>query len=302
MMNCSRSIIIEKFLSAHKYRSLRMIKQFLQDLNASQSQLSSDNNNNNNKEEKSVQLSVQFVRTFHQSLLVGLIEASKGIKEIFSDKDEDSNSYDTELQDNDSSDKQLLLSSAYDELQAMIGLVVLEYLKCVTKSIKLFFNRYDKAYLEAEEDSKNENSENISLKQQQQTQHSAIEKKESDDDDDDSASDGEGSDDVSDDDEKKSNDRMSQPSYVRDSYGMLVLPQWEEERNVWIALTRQIILDCQYLDSATESCRPVNCDPSLPHSDSVAENVLALLDSHFDDIFAKRMKCFQVNMYASIYI
>jgi hypothetical protein len=84
-------------------------------------------------------------------------------------------------------------------------------------------------------------------------------------------------------------------AFVRDSNDMLILPALEEERIIWIALTRQIILDCQYLDSATEACRPVDCDPSLPHSDGVAESVLAILDNHFDGAFQKRLQCFRVS-------
>lgn len=69
---------------------------------------------------------------------------------------------------------------------------------------------------------------------------------------------------------------------------------------MWIALTRQIILDCQYLDSGTESCRPAECDPSLPHADGVAESVLGILDSHFDKLFDKRIATLRTAMLDTI--
>lgn len=79
-----------------------------------------------------------------------------------------------------------------------------------------------------------------------------------------------------------------------DGTGQVVIQELEDERGVWIALTRQIILDCQYLDSGTESCRPGECDASLPHADGVAESVLGILDSHFDKAFDKRILTLKV--------
>jgi hypothetical protein len=80
-MGAPRFKVVEKLLVAHKQRSLLMIKQFNIDL------LSDNNNNNNNNNNNSVNnsninnnnnLNIIKVREFHQSLIVGLIEASKG--------------------------------------------------------------------------------------------------------------------------------------------------------------------------------------------------------------------------------
>jgi hypothetical protein len=86
----------------------------------------------------------------------------------------------------------------------------------------------------------------------------------------------------------------SKLSHTIDGTGHIVIQELEDERAIWIALTRQIILDCQYLDSGTESCRPPECDPSLPHADGVAESVLGILDAHFDKAFDKRILSLKV--------
>ena len=79
-----------------------------------------------------------------------------------------------------------------------------------------------------------------------------------------------------------------------------IVPLLEEERTVWIALTRQIILDCQYLDSGTEACRPAEYDASLPHADGVAESILSALDQHFDKLYEKKIKILQESLLKSI--
>ena len=79
-----------------------------------------------------------------------------------------------------------------------------------------------------------------------------------------------------------------------------LVPLLEEERTIWITLTRQIILDCQYLDSGTEACRPPEYDASLPHADGVAESILSALDQHFDKLYEKKLKVLQDALLKSI--
>jgi hypothetical protein len=147
MMDCERGLIIDKFLAAHKYRSQRMIKTFLQDIDniTKRSGHTSHSNSDNDKSDNI--LTVAHVRTFHQSLIVGLIEASKGAREIFSDT---TSKFSNEHNESTNSKDSFSLTSAYDDLQAMIGLVIPDYLKCISKSLKMFFVRYDEGYAEAE--------------------------------------------------------------------------------------------------------------------------------------------------------
>lgn len=250
MMECPREQVIEKFLAAHKYRSLRMVKTFLKETDEAiatrkKETLASPGAGAGVVESKeeavnpSSVLCVAFVRTFHQSLMVGLIESSKGVREMFFDTDAGHSAPDGT---SDESDGAVSLATAYDELQATISIVMPEYLRCISKVLSEFFQRYDSEY---------------GLEQ---------------------------------------SGKVEESKYTRtvDGTGQVVIQELEDERAVWIALMRQIILDCQYLDSGTESCRPPECDPSLPHADGVAETVLGILDSHFDKVFDKRIASLKV--------
>ncbi|CAE7800939.1 unnamed protein product, partial [Symbiodinium microadriaticum] len=86
-------------------------------------------------------LCVAYVRTFHQSLMVGLIESSKGVREVFSDEERSPDHVNAEEKS-----ATMSLATAYDELQAMISIVMPEYLKCITKVLNEFFGRYDYEY------------------------------------------------------------------------------------------------------------------------------------------------------------
>jgi hypothetical protein len=157
MMECPREQVIEKFLAAHKYRSLRMVKTFLKETEEAISArkksavtASSGSGSDGAAEEKegavnpSSVLCVAYVRTFHQSLMVGLIESSKGVREMFFDTD--ANHTAPGDASDGGEDGTISLATAYDELQATISIVIPEYLKCITKVLSEFFQRYDFEY------------------------------------------------------------------------------------------------------------------------------------------------------------
>jgi hypothetical protein len=81
MMNAPRPKVFEKFLGAHKKRSLNMIHQFkikfLSAMPINAGKKSSDANTT----KKTIDVSA--TREFHQSLIVGLIEACKGLFELY---------------------------------------------------------------------------------------------------------------------------------------------------------------------------------------------------------------------------
>lgn len=216
LMEAPRERVIDKFLNAHKTRSMAMIRAYLSELDKSSSSMS-----------------VAATRTFHQSLIVALIEASKGVREIFEISNATTGAFDTS---SETFSEEEMRSQAYDELQAMIGIVMPEYSICISRVLKAYFCRYE---LESSKigasDIKREQSNN---------------------------------------DEMEEEERCTSKAQAM-----------EEEKSTWIALTRQIILDCQYLDAAAEACRPPTCDAVLPHADGVAECLLHILDSNLEVTF-----------------
>lgn len=184
-------------------------------------------------------LTIKNIRTFHQNIMVGLIETSKGIRDLY----QENKAYKVFIPtDHDGEGYTLSLAAAYDELQAMLGIVIPDYIQCILKPLKEFFAHFDR------------------IMQLNENGHLKI--------------------------TGPQNDETD--TGLDYSHGDLI-PSLEEERAIWIALTRQIILDCQYLDSGTEACRPAECDPSLPHADGVAESILNTLDQHFDNLFDKKI-------------
>lgn len=208
-------------------------------------------------------LSVGNIRTFHQNIMVGLIETSKGIRDMFQENKVHKVFIPTEQ---DGEGFSMTLGMAYDELQAMLGIVIPDYIQCILKPLREFFSRYDRIML---------------LKENGQLDDSPVTAKENDTVDDASTYD--------------SVTALAMPTRNSD-----LIPKLEEERSIWIALTRQIILDCQYLDSGTEACRPPECDPSLPHADGVAESILNTLDQHFDHLFDKKLEILKSSILKSM--
>ena len=283
LMECSRDIVMEKFLAAHKRRSIHMIKQFQQESKA----MSSSEGGEEAKAGSENVLSVTTVRNFHQSVMVGLIESSNGVSEMFQPKDAVSQGQgivaDTVINKNTTADANTMtLSMAYDELQGMIGIVMPEYIHCMTTSITSFFKRYDAAFTAHQKSIADiEQKELLNQMKNDLTQHDTIAE--------------ENEEEELDTSEEKIEDTKTQNDAEEAQLAQirLTFKQVNEERLQWIALTRQVILDCQYLDSGTEHVRPAECDASLPHADSVAEAVLGILDEHFNTLFAGHMEVFK---------
>lgn len=278
MMGCARDTIIDKFLSAHKYRSLKMMKSFKQDIDAAiNSRLT---NNPSDLAVTPKALSVHSIRTFHQNIMVGLIEASKGIRDMF----QENKSYKVFIPiEQNGEGFTMTLANAYDELQAMLGIVIPEYTQCILKPLREFFSHYDRVTLMKENGQLNSISSSSSSSTTT-TSTITLESKEN----------------SSDNDDHDNNDNNNEKESTSNDALVNIVPLLEEERTVWITLTRQIILDCQYLDSGTEACRPPECDASLPHADGVAESILSALDQHFDKLYEKKMKLLQNSLLKSI--
>jgi len=279
LMECSRDVVMEKFLAAHKRRSMLMIKDFMD------AQAEAEAGNETDEE---VVLSVTTVRTFHQNVMVGLIESSNGVCEMFKTTDKMTHISDSQSDENGP----MTLSSAYDELQGMIGIVMPEYIKCMSTSLSSFFERYSAVYAMHQACLAEIAEDEIQARAATDIDVNGTIQEEDDDEDDVDEDEKEGGEDSTEEQSSVQNehDSAKQEKYskIRESF-----KQINEERLLWIALTRQIILDCQYLDSGTENVRPKDCDASLPHADAVAEAVLSILDSHFNTIFVGHMTFFK---------
>ena len=293
LMECSRELVMEKFLTAHKRRSTAKIKQFLQERDEV---IKMEEGEEGNSGDDNV-LSVMNVRNFHQNVLIGLIESSNGVSEMFKVEENEKDSSYIGGEDSSSDDNVMTLSMAYDELQAMIGIVMPDYIECITSSLAHFFHKYNKAYNThqnllaqiAHEDMlksmENDLNNNDTILEEEEVEDDG----ESDDNSENEQQESQNEEENDDGDKEKAN------AEIRSSF-----KQVNEERLLWISLTRQVILDCQYLDSGTENVRPDNCDASLPHADSVASAVLKILDDHFNTLFDGHMQYFKSDIVKAI--
>jgi hypothetical protein len=90
-------------------------------------------------------LSVSRVRTFHQHIMVGLIEASRGVREMFRERYEgDAAPPPVLMESSNEGSPPMTLAQAYDDLQAMLGIVIPEYISCITMPLKNFFAVYER--------------------------------------------------------------------------------------------------------------------------------------------------------------
>jgi hypothetical protein len=80
---------------------------------------------------------------------------------------------------------------------------------------------------------------------------------------------------------------------------------FEEERQSWVMLTRQAILDCQFLDSEISDCIQKTCNMEIAsafkYADSFSMAILAVLDVNNEASFSRRVKNFiQSKLLASL--
>ena len=319
LMECSRDVVMDKFLTSHKRRSLQMIKQFMHERDTAKDQTTlslsitccSCGSDTAAAAAAAAAvtvtgvLSVTTVRAFHQSVMVGLIESSNGVSEMFSTKDKSQLSVTATTgaatgaatgAGGSAGTNTMTASMAYDELQAMIGIVLPEYIQCMTSALVGFFKSYSDAFRAHQEAMAQIAQEQmVSQLKSDLTQHETISEGEEEDEED-----GEDGDEDNSNGGERDRDRASSTTREEDSEKQLKLAtirstfkKANDDRLSWIALTRQVILHCQYLDSGTESVKPAHCDASLPHADAVAEAVLSILDSHFNTLFEGHMQFFK---------
>ena len=277
LMEAPRDKVVEKLLAAHRHRTTRMTKQYQQQLSMlTVNTVPSDSTVDGNHD---LAGSVSSARKFHQSLMVGLIEACKGIAELFTDvvgdgRERSSSSVagnDVTMatvvrrSTSDADDgistvttaaaagmtrhhqslTETMVSEAYHQLQTCLTNLMQEYTKCLVSSFQLFFQRFDAHILACE-----------MLEKEKETE-------------------------------------SEQPTSSRSA--QLRTYELEEEHQSWMMLARQAILDCQYLDKAAIECAPA---PSVnggmipiraAHASTFATSILAVLEAHNEAAFRRRI-------------
>ena len=74
------------------------------------------------------------------------------------------------------------------------------------------------------------------------------------------------------------------------------MAQFEQQKQSWSMLAKQIIVDTESLDNKIELCRPLSSVLGTSYAEVVAKEILTVLDIHFDacvkkntDIFARTL-------------
>lgn len=205
LMKAPSAKVMTKLLTAHRNRSTHMILQFKHSLAQPLARF----------EDANEQLSA--ARQFHQSMIVSLIEACKGIRELYSeDRVEDGTGKEAR--------------EAYQALATMISGVMTEYKSTIVAAFRrffVFFHAHQACAPGGTEWASSDSAfaeeisivEQMAAAQSQQTEEGA----------------------------KDSNDSST-------SINVFAM---QEERNSWLMLARQTILDVTYLDSTQKDCAPL---------------------------------------------
>jgi hypothetical protein len=299
---------------------------------------------------------VSYARKFHQSLIVGLIEACKGISELYQDA----------LTTSRPNESQVVEAvNGFIRLQEVMSTIMAEYTKCIVESIKIFYEQFALNLAEYHELEKKSLSlqRRLSASAQSpaathQSQHEFQTSSYSHYDDRTGSRSGGGSGsggailEISEEGTEQSReatrielDRAMEREAEREQAvkeeqvtaqglraAQLRLYEYDEDRQSWMLLARQTILDCQYLDKEAHDCLPtavllsgmkthpapskkpesfaasmtaavaaisptidrgkVSSAISLSHADSFASVLLAVVDSNNELAFQRRIMSF----------
>ena len=258
LMEAPRKQVIEKFLSAHKSRASRMIRQFTGNNGGQTNGIASPCSFYPSSNDK-----VDNARKFHQSYIAGLIECCKGICELFGESPSlaiMSPTSKLELAVPKSKDPEHTIDAelAKNRFESTLAILMPEYSLAMTTAIAKFYERYN-ANIEAY----------IVLEKELESAHDS--------------------------------DSLNQQLRA----AQLRAYDFEEERQSWLMLIRQAILDCQFLDSEINVCIRKTCDTAtegtVKYSDSISMAILTVLDNSNDAAFSRRVKNFiQSKLLASL--
>ncbi len=158
LMRAPRMKVMEKLLNAHKHRSLRMVAAFnAQQLARNAASTAGADITSSTTMSSAGSLALEMLndisnaRKFSQFLVVGLIEACKGVHDLFQQSASPASPTSSSSERpaspalDPSHDKEA--RQAYSELRAMITGVMAEYTKSMTAAFKQFFVRYNAHFL-----------------------------------------------------------------------------------------------------------------------------------------------------------
>jgi len=246
LMEAPKRQVIEKFISAHKVRWTELVTKYAVDALgcdsmpplASVQPIYMVESNSIGSKQRPTMLAV---RQFHQTIISGLMEACKGVKEMFqqiASLNISARLDATEPEVDVAEIEEREAIHAHQQLEHMIRVVMLVYSNAVVVSLQRFFSEYHQ-FLHA-------NAHLATADFQLDNKLASLF----------SSSSGSGS--------RSSKSPVSEEGGDReipaDMYAAIdvykqQLSDWNEERNNWVILLRQMIVEVQCLDESVEDCR-----------------------------------------------
>ncbi len=202
-MNAPRDKVFKKFLSAHQRRSTTMTSQFHESV-------------------ENGSFSVASARQYHQSILVGLIEACKGITELY----QGTNDVPDVATSSSSSTISLSLSQIEVDFYNSIQKTVYDYSKAMVKGFHAFFLQFHEIYQDFNLELSPLNEEDLqTIKQELNLDLISV------------------------------TQTVRKTEETEDYKSSSVQFHYQDERGSWLLLARQSILDVKYLDSTFSETR-----------------------------------------------
>lgn len=214
-MNAPSEKVSKKFINSHMHRSVRMINQF-----------KANNSLDNSKDINIFQKAelILLTRTYHQSIIVGMIEACKGINELYSAIGVDDKIPQDKLFDE--------VSTTFKELYELVLFIIKDHTVCLKQSFHNFFQVYQMNQTLSACDFESINAEdtpneNTSIDFLSEFSNFKISFKES---------------------------RGQQACNPSDSKDSSIQFSLQEQHESWLLLARQVILDVTYLEKSVKEC------------------------------------------------
>ena len=156
LLEAPPALIVAKFLAAHKQRAGRIVKQFIATLTAGPT-IAQDDSAGEAPATPPTWAEVQTqrlesVRIFHQNFVLGLIEATRGVASVCKDISKGGSASRVRTRSGDDktateirNDNEGVAVAAYEDLYAMIAIVLPDYTDALVRALGVFFHVYEEA-------------------------------------------------------------------------------------------------------------------------------------------------------------
>ena len=145
-MNAPRERVADKMLNAHRHRSLRIVKLFSASISSSMGSVTAMQQDTS-LPASSGSSGVAKVRQFHQILVVGLIEACKGLMELYGETMSEKAANQGQSPIKDSAQARLpdanKVAASLTALRSLATSMMAEVSKCLTTVMRAFFDGYN---------------------------------------------------------------------------------------------------------------------------------------------------------------